>query len=162
MAIIVVKPELAKSRKRAQINELLYLLKTDAQKNREIERIIRERDAAIADAYSFTYGCTTWDINEFSYIKDVATLAGEVIAVRERYVKRLKRCTVKHRRFKTIVDQLPTKERETFLKAFVTDIPVDEKDVKDIIKKHFAMINRYYPEEPTDVIEKLLEGSESL
>lgn len=162
MAIIIVEPEKASSRIRSQINELLYLLQTDAQKNREIELLIRERDVAIREAYNFTYGVVTWDREEFSFIKDVSTLAGEAIAIRERYEKRLKRCTVKHKRFKTIVDNLLPNERETFLKAFCTDIEVDGREVKLIIKKYYTVINRYYPEAPTDVIEKLLKGGENL
>lgn len=161
MAIIVTKPEIAKSRMRSHINELLYLLQTDAQKNREIELLIRERDAAIKEAYNFTYGIVTLNPEEFSFIKDVSTLAGEAIAIRERYEKRLRRCTVKHKRFKTIVNQLSNQERETFLKAFCTDIEVDEQEVKRIIRKHSASIGRYYPEQPTDVIEKLLEEGEN-
>ena len=159
MAIIVVKPEIAYSTMRGQVNELLYLLQTDAQMNREIERIRVERDAAIKEAYSFTYGITRWNRDGFNFISDVPTLACDVIAIKERYEKRLRRCAVKHRRFKTVIDNLSTEERETFLKVFCTDIEVDERDVKRIIKKHFSTINYYYPEEPIDVIEKLLEGS---
>lgn len=162
VVIIVVKPEIAYSKVRAQINELLYLLQTDAQMDREIKRIIIERDAAIEEAYSFTYGITTWDQNEFNFIKDVPTLASEVIAIKERYEKRLRRCTVKHKRFKTIIDHLNIEEQETFLKTFCSDIEVDERDVKRIIKKHLVTINRYYPEKPTDEIEKLLDSGEQI
>ena len=91
MAIIVVKPEKAYSKIRAQINELLYLLKTDAQMKREIERIIIERDAAIEEAYSFTYGITRWIRDEVIFVSDVPTLACDVIAIKERYKKRLRR-----------------------------------------------------------------------
>ena len=158
MTIIAVKPEKAYSKVRAQINELMYLLQIDARMDREIERIIVQRDAAIEEAYSFTYGVTTWDHNEFSYTKDVPTLACEVIAIKERYEKRLRRCEIKNKRFKTILSLLSREEQDTLLKAFCTDIEVDECDLKRIIKKHLNTINHYFPDKPTDVIEKLLEG----
>ena len=53
---------------------------------------------------------------------------------------------------------MPINEQDTFLKAFCTDMEVDERDVKRIINNHFVTINHYYPEEPIDVLEKLLEG----
>lgn len=144
MTIIVTKPEIASSPIRSRVNELLYSLENDAKKNKEVERLLIEKKEAIDDAYNFSYGVTLWDENDRWMVNDTHHIACEIIALKSNYEKRIKRCRIRHKRFKTIIDQLPQTDAETLTKAFCTDIEVDEQDVKKVIRKHLKYLEQFY------------------
>ena len=147
LAIIVTKPEIATSTLRTCVNELLYSLSIDAQRNKQIEQLMIERDLEVATAYDFNYGTAMMDPLDRWYTSDVFYIASEIISLKERYSKRIRRCQVRHERFKSIVEELPQGDAEVFLRAFSTDLEVDEQDVKLIIRKHLKLIKSFYPEE---------------
>lgn len=103
MAIIVTKPEIAFANQRAQVNELLYSLGSDAKKNEVAERLLLERDQKIEAAYEFSYGVAMLDPINRWYTSDTFNIVSEIIALKERYAKRIRRCKVCHERFNTIV-----------------------------------------------------------
>lgn len=146
LAIIVTKPEVAFSSLRAQVNELLYSLGNDAKKNRLAEQLLIERDREIEVAYDFSYGIAMIDPLDRWYTSDTFHIVSEIIAIKERYAKRIKRCRIRHKRFKSIVEELSPEEAQTFIRAFCTDLEVDEQDVKKIIRKHLKLIKSFYPE----------------
>lgn len=147
MMIVVTKPEVASSRLRETINELLYSLQLDAKRNEELERLLIERDREITAAYQFSYGVATLDDSEGRLISSTHHIACEIIALKERYAKRIKRCRIRHKRFKDILEQLPTNDAETLATALCTSIEVDERDVKKVIRNHLKLIKSFYPEE---------------
>lgn len=146
LAIIVTKPEVAFSSKRAQVNELLYSLGSDAKKNEMAEQLLIERDLEIEAAYDFSYGVAMIDPLDRWYTSDTFHIVSEINAIKERYAKRIKRCRIRHERFKSIVEELSQEDAETFIRAFCTDLEVDEQDVKKIIRKHLKLIKSFYPE----------------
>lgn len=147
LAIIVTKPEIAHSIQRARVNELLYSLGSDAKKNEFVEQLIIERDREIEAAYEFSYGVAILDPTDRWYTSDTFNIVSEIIALKERYAKRIKRCRVRHKRFKRIIAMLPEKDSDILARAFCTSIEVDERDVKRVIQKHFKLIKSFYPEE---------------
>lgn len=146
LAIVVTKPEIALSQIRSRVNELLFSLQNDAQKNSEVERLLIEKEEAIEEAYNFSYGITLWDKNQPWMVNDTQYIACEIIALKDYYDKRIKHCRIKHKRFKDIIDQLPQQDAEVLIKAFCTSLEVDEQEVKRVIRKHFKLIQSYYPE----------------
>ena len=146
LAIIVTKPEKAFSNLRAQVNELVYSLGNDAKKNEMAEQLLIERDREVEAAYDFSYGVAMMDSLDRWYTSDTFHIVSEIIAIKERYAKRIQRCRIRHKRFYSIVEQLSPEEAETFIRAFCTNLEVDEQDVKRIIRKHLKLIQSYYPE----------------
>jgi hypothetical protein len=144
LAIIITKPEIAFSNQRAQVNELLYSLGSDAKKNEVVERLLLERDQEIEAAYEFSYGVAMLDPIDRWYSSDTFNIVSEIIALKERYAKRIRRCKVRHERFNSIVKGLPSEDAETFIRAFCTDLEVDERDVKAIIRKHYKFLASFY------------------
>lgn len=144
MAIIVTKPEIAHSSIRAKINELLICLQMDAQRNKTIERLLIEKDDAIREAYRFSYGVRMLEEGVPGCTSDPFTHVVNIIAIKERYAKRIQRYRLKHERFHTIVNLLPSDDKETLVRAFCTELEVDERDVKRAIRKHLKVIEQYY------------------
>lgn len=147
MTIVVTKPEVASSTIRTAINEVLFSMQLDAQRNEELERLLIERDIAVKEAYRFSYGVVVMDKMEVPIISDTYFVACEVIALKERYAKRIRRCKLRHKRFKDILTQLPLSDSETLAKALCTSIEVDERDVKKVIRKHLKFMQSFYPED---------------
>ncbi|MER2057837.1 MAG: hypothetical protein ABTA16_03370 [Niallia sp.] len=144
MAIIVTKPEIAHSSIRAKINELLICLQMDAQRNKTIERLLIEKDEAIREAYRFSFGVRSYEEGVPGCTSDPFTHVVNIIAIKERYAKRIQRYRLKHERFHTIVNLLPSDDKETLVRAFCTELEVDERDVKRAIRKHLKVIEQYY------------------
>lgn len=146
LAIIVTKPEVAFSSQRAQVNELLYSLGSDAKKNEMAEQLLIERDQAVEAAYDFSYGVAMMDPLDRWYTSDTFHIVSEIITIKKRYSKRIRRCRIRHERFNSIVEELSQEDAETFIRAFCTDLEVDERDVKLIIRKYLKLIQSFYPE----------------
>lgn len=146
LAIIITKPEIAFSSQRAHVNELLYSLGSDAKKNEVAEQLLIERDRAVEAAYDFSYGVAMMDPLDRWYTSDTFHIVSEIIAIKKRYAKRMRRCKIRHERFNSIVEELPQGDAETFIRAFCTDLEVDERDVKLIIRKNIKLIKSFYPE----------------
>lgn len=152
MTIVIVKPEKLGSVQRARVNELLYCLKCDAQKSKELEQLIKERDYEIANAYRFSYGVVNLDSTEPDICYDPFYLVSEIISLKERYAKRIQRFKIRHKRFKDVLDVLPAGDAEVLMKALCTSIEVDEREVKKVIKKHFNLIKGFYKEDEEGAI----------
>lgn len=144
LAIIVIKPEVAYSSLRAKVNELLYCLKMDAQRNETIEKLLIEKDIAIREAYEFSFGVRSYEEGVPGSTSDPFFHVVNIIAIKERYAKRIQRYRLKHERFHTIVNFLPSDDKETLVRAFCTELEVDERDVKRAIRKHIKIIEQYY------------------
>lgn len=144
MAIIVTKPEIAQSSIRAKINELLVCLQMDAQRNETVEKLLIEKDIAIREAYRFSFGVRSYEEGVLGCTSDPFTHVLNITAIKERYAKRIKRYRLKHERFHTVVNLLPSEDKETLVRAFCTELEVDERDVKRAIRKHIKIIEQYY------------------
>lgn len=144
MSIVITKPEVAHSSLRAKVNELLYCLQMDAQRNRTIERLLIEKDNEIQEAYRFSYGVRTLEEGAMGCTSDPYYHVVNIIGIEERYTKSINRQKLRHKRFQNIVDVLPSKDKETFVRAFCTSLEVDEREVKQVIRKHLKTIESYY------------------
>ena len=144
MAIVITRPEIASSPLRTRISELMFALQKDAKRNREIEALMVARDYEVDEAYDFSYGVANYDDTNSTCPRDTAYIAIEIIAIKDRYKRLIERCRVRHKRFSDLVEQLPSEDRETLIKAFCTELEVDERDVKRIIRKHLKLIETYY------------------
>lgn len=144
MTVIYSEPEVKYSNKASRVNELYYLLKCDAEKNKMVEQLIIEREAAIKDAYNFTYGVVKWDIDQFNYPSRTENVVEEILALKEYYQKRIMRCEIKHKRFKEILEQIPFNDAEVLLKAFCSPLEVDVKEVKKVIRSNIHVVGKYY------------------
>lgn len=116
----------------------------DAQRNKTIERLLIEKDIAIREAYQFSFGVRSYEEGVPGCTSDPFVHVVNIIAIKERYAKRIQRYRLKHERFHTIVNLLPSEDKETLVRAFCTDLIVDEQDVKRTIRKHLKVIEQYY------------------
>ena len=162
MAIIVTKPEIAQSSIRAKVSELLYCLQVDAQRNKSIERLLIEKDIAIREAYRFSFGTRSYEEGVPGSTSDPFTHVVNILALKERYAKRIQRYRLKHERFHTIVEHIPIEDKETLVRAFCTDLEVDERDVKRVIRKHMDYIESIYKKYEQDAIKRSLEVSDEI
>lgn len=162
MAIIVTKPEIAHSPIRAKVSELLYCLQVDAQRNKSIERLLIEKDIAIREAYKFSFGTRSYEEGVPGSTSDPFHHVVNILAIKERYAKRIQRYRLKHERFHTIVEYLPIEDKETLVRAFCTDLEVDERDVKRIIRKHVDYIESVYKKYELDALKRSMEISDEI
>lgn len=147
MAIVVTKPEIAFSPIRTQINEYMYCIKRDAQRSREVEQIMMERDIEVREAYRFSYGVAMTDEMVERTPTSTEFVAANIIALKERYAKRIRRCKLRHRRFERLVQEVretSENDADTLIKAFCTTIEVDERDVKAILRMHIPLLKNLY------------------
>lgn len=147
MTIVVIKPDTVYSPTKDLINDLIISLQLDAKRNEQLERLIIERDEEVANCYDFSYGCAKWGDQSDShpYTTGTDTIAINIIALKDYYAKRIRKCQIRHARFKALLEELPDEDSEILAKAFCTDISVDERDVKKVIKKHLPLIeDRYF------------------
>lgn len=144
MTIIITRPEVARSSLRTKVNELLVCMDMDSKRNETIEKLLIEKDAAIQEMYRFSYGVRSYEEGVMGYTSDPFFHTVNIIAIKERYAKRIARYKLKYERFNTIVNLLPSEDKEILIRAFSTDLPVDERDVKNVIRKHLKLIEQYY------------------
>lgn len=162
MAIIVTKPEIAHSPIRTKVSELLYCLKVDAQRNKSIERLLIEKDIAIREAYEFSFGVRSYEEGVPGTSSDPYFHVLNIIALKERYEKRINRYRLKHERFHIIVEHLPIEDKETLIRAFCTDLEVDEQDVKSVIRKHLKYIESVYKKYEQEALKRSMEISDEI
>lgn len=162
MAIIVTKPEIAHSSIRAKVSELLYCLQVDAQRNKSIERLLIEKDIAIREAYRFSFGTRSYEEGVPGSTSDPFHHVVNILAMKERYEKRINRYRLKHERFHKIVEHLPFDDKETLVRAFCTELEVDEQDVKRIIRKHLKYIESVYKKYEQDALKRSIEISDEI
>lgn len=162
MAIIVTRSEIAHSAMRSKVNELLYCIKVDAQRNKAIERLLIEKDMAIRQSYEFSFGIPSYEEGEPGSTSDVFYHVTNILAVQERYNKRIQRYRLKHERFHTIVEHLPVEDKETLVRAMCTNLPVDERDVKRVIRKHLKCIESVYKKYEQDALKRSMEVSDEI
>ncbi|MEK4128543.1 hypothetical protein NYE67_02625 [Solibacillus sp. FSL W8-0474] len=162
MAIIVTKPEIAHSSIRTKVNELLYCLQVDAQRNKAIEELLIEKDNAIRELYKFSFGTRSYEEGVPGSRSDPFYHVVNIIALKEWYEKRINRYRLKHERFHTILEHLPFGDKETLIRAFCTTLEVDEKDVKEVIRKHLKYIESVYKKYERDALKRSMELSDDI
>lgn len=125
----------------------MYCIKRDAQRNREVEQIMMERDIEVREAYRFSYGVAITDEMVERTPTSTEFVATNIIALKERYAKRIRRCKLRHRRFERLVQEvreISENDADTLIKAFCTTIEVDERDVKAILRMHIPLLKNLY------------------
>lgn len=116
----------------------------DAQRNKTIELLLIEKDIAIRESYRFSFGVRSYEEGVLGCTSDPFAHVLNIMAIKERYAKRIQRYRLKHERFHKVMKRLPSDDKETLVRAFCTELEVDERDVKRAIRKHLKVIEQYY------------------